>query len=86
MTHAEPTPDDVLAAVAQDREQLLKALIENEARRPRPSQHERYEGWLRRYRWWVEDETGTAIASGRALTQKAATRRKHRAYLRELNR
>lgn len=53
------------------------------------SQHEAYDrdAPLRRHRWWIEQTTGgetTVVAAGRALTKRAATRRKHRAYLRAL--
>ncbi len=42
---------------------------------------------LRRWTWKVVDETtGEVLATGRAMTRRVATRRKYRAYVRELNR
>lgn len=46
---------------------------------PRLSQHQGYDGWRRRH-WWRIDLDGRPVASGRAFTGRAATRRKVRAY------
>jgi len=76
MTAPKPKPD-VFGANAVDRDQLLAKL--------RLVQHQGCAGWLRHW-WRVEDErTGIAVASGRALTEWGARRRKHRAYLTALN-
>jgi hypothetical protein len=83
MTRPDRSDETAFAAAirtAHDRAQT-------EARRQSSlSQHEGYDrdAWLRHYRWWI-DEDGVTIRSGRAFTRRAATRRKHRAYLRELN-
>jgi hypothetical protein len=73
-----PAPQLVFGANAVDRDQLLAKL--------HLVQRQGCTGWLRHW-WRIEDETtGISVASGRALTAWAATRRKHRAYLRELGR
>jgi hypothetical protein len=77
--------DAALALAAADRDQLLDMLAEHKAR-PVIRQHQEYRGFLRRWHWFVEDETsGRLLAVGWALTERACIRRKFRAYLRELH-
>jgi hypothetical protein len=70
-----------------DRAQLLAALAEHKTR-PVLRQHLDYVrgSGLRRWNWYVEDETsGEILAGGWTFTARAAGRRKHRAYNRLLN-
>jgi hypothetical protein len=73
--------DEAMKLAAVDREQLIERL-----NRDQYSWSERYDGWLRRWHWRVQiATTGVNVASGRALTKRAAIRRRHRAYLKALN-